>query len=96
MRCSLSVQAAGPWRRRSVSPRDRSGGRRPLRRFQERSQRASPAASSSSQLSRAGIAAGSAGEARSPGCAGTMGCREPAPRGAHKGARGASLAGMDP
>ena len=51
MRCSLSVQAAGPRRRRSVSRRDRSGGTRPLRRFHERSHRASPAVSSWSQLS---------------------------------------------
>ena len=55
MRCSLSVQAAGPLRRRSVSRRDRSGGTRPLRRFHERSHRASPVVSSWSQLSRAGI-----------------------------------------
>ena len=34
-RCSLSVQAAGPRRRRRVSRRDRSGGTRPLRRFHE-------------------------------------------------------------
>ena len=93
MRCSLSVQAAGPWRRRSVSRRDLSGGTRPLRRFQERSQRASPATSSSSQLSLTGIAAGSAGAAGSPGCAGAMGCGEPVPREAQ---RGASPAGMDP
>ena len=37
MRCSLSVQVAGPRRRRSVSRRDWSGGTRPLRRFHERS-----------------------------------------------------------
>ena len=73
MRCSLSVQAAGPRRLRSVSRRDRSGGTRPLRRFHERSHRASSATSSWSQLSRIGIAAGSAGAARSPGCAGAMG-----------------------
>ena len=46
MRCSLSVQAAGPRRRRSVSRRDQSGGTRPLRRFHERSHRASPVMSS--------------------------------------------------
>ena len=51
MRCSLSVQAAGPRRRRRVSRSYRSGGTRPLRRFQERSQRASSVASSWSQLS---------------------------------------------
>ena len=96
MRCSLSVQAAGPWRRRSVSQRDRSGGTRPLRRFQERRQRGPTAASSWSQLSRISIAARCGVAARSPGCAGAMGCGEPAPRGAHRGARGASPAGMDP
>ena len=96
MRCSLPVQAAGPRRRRSVSQRDRSGATRPLRRFHERSHRASSAVSSWSQPSRIGIAAGSAGAARSPGCAGAMGCGEPVPSGAHRGARGASPAGMDP
>ena len=95
MRCSLSVQAAGPRRRRSVSRKDRSGGTRLLRRFHERSHRASSAVSSWSQLSRIGIAAGSAGAARASGCAGAMGC-EPVPSGAHRGARGASPAGMDP
>ena len=60
MRCSLSVQAAGPLRRRSVSRRDRSGGTRPLRRFDERSHRTWSAAFSCSQVSRIGIAAGSA------------------------------------
>ena len=104
MRCSLSVQAAGPRRRRRVSGRDRSGGTRPLRRFHKRSHRASPAVSSWSQLSRIGIAAGSAGAARASGCAGAMGF-EPVPSGAHRGARGAggargargaSPAGMDP
>ena len=70
---SLSVQAAGPRRRRSVSRRDRSGGTRPLRRFRERSHRVSSAVSSWSQLSSIGIAAGSAGAARSPGCAGEAG-----------------------
>ena len=89
-RCSLSVQAAGPWRRQSVSRRDRSGGTRPLGRFQESSHRASPAASSWSLLSRIGIAAGSAGASRSPGCAKAMGFGEPAPSGAHRGASGAS------
>ena len=96
MRCSLSVQAAGPRRRRSVSRRDRSGGTRPLRRFHERSHRASSAVSSWSQPSRISIAAGSAGAARAHGCAGAMGCGEPVPSGAHRGARGASPAGMDP
>ena len=96
MRCSLSVQAAGPRRRRSVSWRDRSGSTRPLRRFHERNHRASSAVSSWSQPSRIGIAAGSAGAARAPGCAGAMGCGEPVPSGAHRGARGASPAGMDP
>ena len=96
MRCSLSVQAAGPRRRPSVSRRDRSGGTRPLRRFHERSHRASSAVSSWSQPSRIGIAAGSAGTARAPGCAGAMGSGEPVPSGAHRGARGASPAGMDP
>ena len=95
MRCSLSVQAAGPRRRWSVSHRDRSGGTRPLRRFQERSHRASSAVSSWSQLSRIGIAAGSAGAARASGRAGALGC-EPVPSGAHRGARGASPAGKDP
>ena len=66
---------------------------RAVGRFQERSQRASPSASSWSQLSRAGITGGSAGTAKSPGCAGAMGFGEPAPRGAH---RGAKPAGMDP
>ena len=102
MRCSLLVQAAGPRRRRSVSRRDRSGGTRPLRGFHERSHRASPAVSSWSQLSRIGIAAGSAGAARASGCAASA---EPVPSGAHRGARGAggargargaSPAGMDP
>ena len=79
MKCSLSVQAAGPRRRRSVSRRDRSGGTRPLRRFHERCHRASSAVSSSSQLSRIGIAFGSAGAARSPRCAGAMLCGEPVP-----------------
>ena len=101
MRCSLSVQAAGPRRRRSVSRRDRSGGTR-LRRFHDRSHRASPAVSSWGQLSRIGIAAGFAGAARASGCAASA---EPVPSGAHrgargaggaKGARGASPAGMDP
>ena len=101
MRCSLSVQAAGPRRRRSVSRRDRSGGTRPLRRFHERSHRASPAMSSWSQVSRIGIAAGFAGIARASGCAASA---EPVPSGAHRGAwgtggargaRGASPAGMD-
>ena len=101
MRCSLSVQAAGPRRRRSVSRRDRSGGTRPLRRFHERSHRASPVVSSWSQLSRIGIAAGFAGAARASGCAASA---EPVPSGAHRGAlgtggargaRGASPAGMD-
>ena len=96
MGCSLSLQAAGPWRCRTVSRKDRSGGTRPLRRFQERSQRASYAASSWSQLSQIGIAAVSAGGASSPGCAGAMGCGEPAAIGAHRKARGASPAGMDP
>ena len=96
MRSSLSVQAAGPRRRRTVSRRDRSGGMRPLRRFHERSHRASSAVSSWGQLSRIGIAAGSAGAARFPGCAGAIGCGEPVPSGAHRGARGASPAGMDP
>ena len=95
MGCSLSVQAAGPWRRRSVSRRDWSGGTRPLRRFHERSHRASSVVSSWSQLSRMGIAAGSAGAARASRCAGAMGCK-PVPSGAHRGARGASSAGMDP
>ena len=58
MRCSLSIQAAGPRRRRSVSRRDRSGGTRPLRRFHEWSHRASSAVSSWSQPSRTGIARG--------------------------------------
>ena len=89
MSCSLSVQAAGPRRRRSLSWRDRSGVTRPLRRFQERSQRASSAACSWSQVSRIGSTAGSAGAARSPRCGGAMRCGEPAPRGAHRGARGA-------
>ena len=93
MRCSSLVQAARPQRRLSVSRRNRSGGTRPLRRLQDRSRRASPAAFPWSQLFLTGIAAGSAGAARSPECAGAMGCGEPAPRGAHKGAR---LAGMDP
>ena len=93
MRCSLSVQAACPWRRRSVSGRDQSGGTKPLRRFQERSQRTSPAATSGSQLSLTGIAAGSAGAARSPRVPGAMGCGEPAPRVAH---RRASPRGPDP
>ena len=96
IRCSLSVQAAGPRPRRSVSLRDRSGGTRLLHRFHERSHRASSAASSWSQLYRIGIAAGSAGAARSPGCAGAMGCGDPVPSGAHRGPRGASPAGMDP
>ena len=96
MRCSLLVQAVGPPRCPCVSRRDRSDGRRPLRRFQERSQRASPAASSWSQLSPAGIAAGSARAARSPGCAGAMVWWQPAPMGAHRGARAARLAGLDP
>ena len=96
MRCSLSVQAAGPRRRRSVSRRDRSGGTRPLRRFHERSHRASSAVSSWSQPSRIGIAARSAGAARAPGCAGAMGCGDTVPSGAHRGARGASPGGMDP
>ena len=90
MRCSLSVQAAGPRRRRSVSGRDRSGGTRPLRRFHERSHRASSAVSSWSQPSRIGIAAGSAGAARAPGCAGAMGCGEPVPRGPQGGQGGQS------
>ena len=102
MRCSLSVKAAGPRRRRSVSRRDRSGGTRPLRRFHERSHRASPAVSSWSQLSRIGIAAGFAGAARASRYAASA---EPVPSGAHRGARraggvrgarGASPAGMDP
>ena len=101
MRCSLSVQAAGPRRRRRVSRRDRSGGTRPLRRFHERSHRASPAMSSWSQLSRIDIAAGFVGAARASGCAASA---EPVPSGAHwaalgaggaRGARGASPAGMD-
>ena len=98
MRCSLSLQAAGPRRRRSVSWRDRSGGTRPLRRFHERSHRASPAMSSWGQLPRIGIAAGFAGAARASGCAASAG---PVPSGAHRGprgtggARGASPAGMD-
>ena len=96
MRCSLSVQGAGPRRRQSVSRRDRSGGMRLSRRFHERSHRASSAVSSWSQPSRIGIAAGSAGAARAPGCAGAMGCGEPVPSGAHRGAREASPAGMDP
>ena len=95
MRCSLSVQAAGPRRRLSVSWRDRSGGTRPLRRFHERSHRALSAVCSWSQLSRIGITAGSAGAARASRCAGAVGC-EPVPSGAHRGARGASPAGMDP
>ena len=95
MRCSLSVQAAGPWRRRSVSRTDRSGGTRPLRRFHVRSHRASSAVSSWSQPSRVGIAAGSAGAARAPGCAGAMGCGDPVPSGAHRGATRASPAGKD-
>ena len=95
------MQAAGPRRRRSVSRRDRSGGTRPLRRFHERSHRASPVLSSWSQLSRIGIAAGFAGAARTSGCAASA---EPVPSGAHRGARGtggargargASPAGMD-
>ena len=85
MRCSLSVQAAGPRRRRSVSRRDRSGGTRPLRRFHERCHRASPVVSSWSQLSRIGIAAGFAGATRASGCAASA---EPVPSGAHRGARG--------
>ena len=102
MRCSLSVQAAGHWRRWSVSRRDRSGSTRPLRRFHERSHRASPAVSSWSQPSRIGIAAGFAGAARASGCAASA---EPVPSGAHRGARKAggargarraSPAGMDP
>ena len=101
MRCSLSVQAAGPRRRRSVSRRDRSGGTRPLRRFHERDHRASPVMSSWSQLSRIGIAARFAGAARASGCAASA---DPVPSGAHRGARGtggargargASPAGMD-
>ena len=96
VRCSLSVQAAGPRRRRSVSRRDPSGATRPLRSFHERSHRALSAVSSWSQPSRIGIAAGSAGAARAPGCAGAMGCGEPLPSGAHRGARGAGPAGMDP
>ena len=96
MRCSLSVQAASPRCRRSVSWRDRSGGMRPLRRFHKRSHRASSAVSSWSQPSRISIAAGSASAARAPGCAGAIGCGEPVPSGAHRGARGASPAGMDP
>ena len=95
MRCSLSVQAAGPRRRRSVSWRDQSGGTRPLRRFHQRSHRASSAVSSWSQPSCIGIAAGSAGAARAAGCAGAMGCGEAVPSEAHRGARGASPAGMD-
>ena len=63
---------------------------------QERSQGAWPAASSWSQLSCIGIAAGSAAAARSPGCSGSMGCGEPAPRGAHSGASEASPAGTEP
>ena len=102
MRCSLSVQAAGPRHRWSVSRRDWSGGTRPLRRFHERSHRASPAVSLWSQLSRIGIAAGSAGAAGASGCAASA---EPLPSRAHRGAwgageargaRGASPAGMDP
>ena len=85
MRWYLSVQAAGPRRRRSVSRRDRYGGTRPLRRFHERSHRASPAMSSWSQLSRIGIAAGFAGAARASGCAASA---EPVPSWAHRGARG--------
>ena len=85
MRCSLSVQAAGPRRRRSVSRRDRSGGTRPLRRIHERSHRASPVVSSWSQLSRIGIAAGFAGAARASGCAASA---EPVPSGAHTGGPG--------
>ena len=96
MRCSLSVQAASSRRRRRESRRDRSGGTRPLRRFHERSHRASFAVSSWSQPSRIGIAAGSAGAARAPRCSGAMGCGELVPSGAHRGARGASLPGMDP
>ena len=95
MMCSLSLQAAGPRRRRSVSWRNPSVGTRSLRRIQWRSQRASSAASWS-QLSCNGAAAGSTGAARSPGCAGAMGCGEPAPRGVHRGARGASPAETDP
>ena len=63
MRCCLLVQAAGPHRRRSMSRRGRSGGTRPWRRFQERSQRASSAASPLIQL----FLSGSAGAARVPG-----------------------------
>ena len=94
--CSLLVQAVGPRRHRSVSRRDRSGGTRPLRRFHERSHRASFAVSSWSQPSRIGIAAGSARAARAAGCAGAMGCGEPVPSRAHRGASRASPAGMDP
>ena len=89
MRCSLSVQAAGPRRRRSVSWRDQSGGTRTLRRFHERSHRASPDMSSWRQLSRIGIAAGSTGAARASGCARWSMEFEPVPTGAHRGARGA-------
>ena len=88
IKCSLSVQTAGPRRRRSVSRRDQSGGTRPSRRLHERSHRASSAVSSRSQPSRIGIAAGSAGAARAPGCTGAMGCGEPVPSGAHREARG--------
>ena len=96
MRCSLSVQAAGRRRHRSVSRRDRSGGTRPSCRFHEWSHRASSAVFSWSEPSRISTAAGSAGAARAPGCARAFGCGEPAPSGAHRGARGASPAGMDP
>ena len=70
-----------PPARLSVSRRNRSGGTRPLRRFQVRSQRASPAASSWSQLSLPGIAAGSAGAARSPGVLAPWGVGSPPPGG---------------
>ena len=95
MRCSLSVQAAGPRRRRSVFRRDRSGGTRPLRRLQERSQRASSAASSWSQLTLPGIAGGPPVPPGPWGAPRPGGAGSPPPGGPTRGAV-ASPAEIDP
>ena len=80
MKCSLSVQAAGPRRRLRVSLRERSSGKRPLRRFQVSNRRASCTRSSGSQLSLLGTCAVGPPEPPGPGGAPGPGVRGSRPQ----------------
>ena len=96
MTWSLSLDATGPRRRRTVYLKEQSGGTEQLRRFQVSSQRASSAVSSGVQLSLCGgCVAGSAAATRMWGGTGARGSEDPAPGGRHSRAK-ASPARIDP